>query len=73
MAGVAVAQPHARTNRVEVAPAAAPFDLDIRKTLTAHKRGKHFEALVSKSALGEALYQMRRYGWTVEVSEPDRS
>ena len=37
--------------------------------LTAHKRNKRFESPVSVSALREAVYQMERSGWTVDVGE----
>jgi len=57
-------------DEVPVAPGSQP---DTRLVLTGRKRAGHFEAAVSASAVGDALYQMRRYGWTVAVGEEHQS
>jgi hypothetical protein len=58
---------------VEEAPVALGSEPGPRLVLFGRKRGKHFEAAVSASAVGDAVYQMRRYGWTVAVDEARRS
>ncbi len=59
--------------RVAAAPLASQPEPDARLTLTARKRDHRFTATVTKSALGDGLYQMRRYGWTVTVSGEHRA
>jgi hypothetical protein len=46
-----------------------PSPAERQVILTARKRNKRFESPVSVSALREAVYQMERYGWTVDVGE----